>query len=520
MPYASRMAGEPGDGLAALPWRGEFFAWIGTALPLPTSPACGGGAFSRPVYGEGRGGERHVPEPPRDRGSAARLERGWRSFPLAGFLWACLACPVQAADFQARPEDYRAYLSRLAPGDRLLLRGGDYGRGLPLQNLEGRADAPIVIEGPRDGPGARFIARPGANTVSLANVRHVILRHLELDGRNLPVDAVKAEGHARYAHHVTLENLHIHDHAASQQSVGISSKCPAFGWVVRGNRIERVGTGMYFGDSDGSDPFVAGLIENNHVSDTLGYSLQIKHQKSRPADLPEAEARHDTIIRRNVFAKESRTPTPPGGQTNARPNVLVGHFPVAGPGSEDRYLIHANLFWQNPGEALFQGEGNLALYNNVFVNRHGPAVRIQPHNDIPRQVEVFHNTVLARGEGVALRQREGAPEFSQRVVGNIVFAARPLLGGEQGDNVTGGLDAAERHLAKPHAELAGLDLSPRARLPKMAGRPPQAGAMHPDSQVDIDGRPRATPFPGACAPDGPSPCPRPIAGGSGAINAQ
>ena len=153
---------------------------------------------------------------------------------VAGFLIRLLPMlvsgfpgPAAAADFHAGPEDYRAYLSRLAPGDRLLLRGGDYGRGLPLQNLEGRADAPIVIEGPRDGPGARFIARPGANTVSLANVRHVILRHLELDGRNLPVDAVKAEGHARYAHHVTLENLHIHDHAASQQSVGISSKCPA-----------------------------------------------------------------------------------------------------------------------------------------------------------------------------------------------------------------------------------------------------------------------------------------------------
>lgn len=435
------------------------------------------------------------------------------TYALAGLLLACLAGPAPAADYHAGPEDYRPYLSRLAPGDRLLLRAGDYGRGLPLRDLEGRADAPIVIEGPRDGPRARFLARPGANTVSLANVRHVVLRHLELDGRNLPVDAVKAEGHARHAHHVTLENLHIHDHAASQQSVGISSKCPAFGWVVRGNRIERVGTGMYFGDSDGSDPFVAGLIEHNHVSDTLGYSLQIKHQKSRPADMPEAEARHDTVIRRNFFAKESQAPVPPGGQANARPNVLVGHFPVQGPGSEDRYLIHANLFWQNPGEALFQGEGNLALYNNVFVNRHGPAVRIQPHNDIPRQVEVFHNTVLARGEGIALRQREGAPEFSQRVVGNIVFAARPLLGGEQGDNVTGGPDAAERYLAKPHAELAGLDLSPRIRPPKMAGRPLQAGAMYPDNQVDIDGRPRATPFPGACAPDGP--CPRSIPGRSG-----
>jgi len=437
---------------------------------------------------------------------------------VLSLLLAGLASAGGAADYHAGPEDYRAYLSRLAAGDRLILREGDYDRGLPLHKLEGRADAPIVVVGPASGPRARFLARPGANTLSLLDVRHVVIRNLELDGRNLPVDAVKAEGHARFAHFVTLENLHIHDHAASQQSVGISSKCPAFGWVVRGNRIERVGTGMYFGDSDGSDPFVAGLIEGNHVSDTLGYSLQIKHQRARPADMPEADARHDTVIRRNLFAKAGPLPVPGEKPATLRPNVLVGHFPVGGPGGEDRYLIHGNLFWQNPGEALLQGEGNLAVYNNVFVNRLGPAVRIQPHNDIPRQVEVFHNTVLARGEGIALRQREGAPEFVQRVTRNLVFAARPLLGGEQHDNVTGGPDEAGRYLASPQAELPGLDVAPRLRWPKMAGLPPQAGAQHPGSQGDIDGRPRTPPFPGACAP-AVSPCPHPIPGRPEAGNA-
>lgn len=90
--------------------------------------------------------------------------------------------------------------------------------------------------------------------LSLLNVRYLGNRHLELDGQNQPVDAVKAEGHGQYADHITLEQLHIHDYAASQQNVGISTKCPAYGWVVKNNRIERVGTGMYFGDSDGGDP--------------------------------------------------------------------------------------------------------------------------------------------------------------------------------------------------------------------------------------------------------------------------
>jgi hypothetical protein len=421
---------------------------------------------------------------------------------LASLLFTSLASLALAADYHADPEDYRSYLSRLGPGDRLLLRGGDYRRGLPLHGLEGRSDAPIVIEGPKTGSGARFIARPGANTVSLANVRHVTLRNLELDGANQPVDAVKAEGHARFAHHVTLENLYIHDFAASQQNVGISTKCPAFGWIIRGNRIERVGTGIYLGDSDGSDPFVAGLIEGNHISATLGYNLQIKHQKSRPADMPEADIRHDTIIRRNVFTKVDGSPPGP----LARPNVLLGHMPLDGPGMADRTLIHGNLFWNNPGESLFQGEGNLALYNNLFVTTGPDAVRIQPHNGAPREVRVLFNTVVSTGNGVTVRVPENNA-FEQVVAGNVIFAARPLEGGIQRHNLVGSRDAAGRYLANPHAGFGEIDLSPRS-----GGR--LAGAIAarwrqglPDIERDFAGNPRPSDVIGALVRTGGGPVP-------------
>lgn len=403
------------------------------------------------------------------------------------------AAPARAADHHAGPEDYRAILPRLAAGDRLLLRAGEYTRGLPLRDLAGRADAPIVIEGPAQGPRARFLARAGANTVSLVDVRHIVLRNLELDGRNQPVDAVKAEGHARFAHFVTLENLYIHNHAASQQNVGISSKCPAFGWVVRGNRIERVGTGMYFGDSDGSDPFVAGLIEDNHVSDTLGYNLQIKHQKARPADLPEAEMRHDTVIRRNVFAKPGPPPAPGEKPANARPNVLLGHFPTSGSGSEDRYLVHANLFLHNPAESLLQGEGNLAIYNNLFLTDGPDAIRIQPHNDVPREVRVLFNTVLAAGNGISVLEPEHNAH-TQLVAGNLVFAARPLHGGTQHANLTGGLAAASRHLLQADArptspEAAARALAPRGAAPTRRLQPAWLADL-PEIERDFAGQPR------------------------------
>lgn len=367
-------------------------------------------------------------------------------------LMSCLLGNVMAVDFKAGPDDYRSYLALLKPGDRLLLEGGDYFRGLPLHDMQGLPDHPIVIDGPQSKPSARFIARAGSNTVSLANVRHLVIRNLELDGRNHPVDAVKAEGHGSYAHFVTLENLYIHDYASSQQNVGISTKCPTFGWVVRNNLIERVGTGMYFGDSDGTDPFVSGVIDRNVVLATLGYNLQIKHQKKRPQGMPESDSRHDTIISHNIFSKESAAPG-----ANARPNVLVGHFPLEREGSEDRYLIHSNLFWHNPSEALFQGEGNLALYKNVFVNAYGPSIHIQPHNDIPRHVEISFNTIIARGSAISIRNNSIDKRWKQRVSRNLVFAKVPVVGGVQAGNLEYSYDDAIQLLNDPFAPDEGAD---------------------------------------------------------------
>ena len=89
----------------------------------------------------------------------------------------------------------------------------------------------------------------------------------------------------------------------------------------------------------------------------------------------------------------------------ARPNVLVGHWPLAGHGSNDRYLVYGNFFYQNQHESLFQGEGNIALYNNLFVNDSGDAIRIRPHNDKCAPFRVFYNTIVAAGAGISLSRR-------------------------------------------------------------------------------------------------------------------
>jgi hypothetical protein len=319
------------------------------------------------------------------------------------FFLICVACLAQSVVagqvIEAGPQDYRERLGSLGPGDTLRLTPGIYRDGLPLRGTRGEPGRPVVIEGPSEGPPAVFEGQDGRITVSLIDVAYVTIRHLRIDGGGgARGHGIVAEGRGSFAHDVTLEHLHITGFNASQGFNGISTKTPAWNWVIRNNHIQGVGTGMYLGNSDGSDPFVNGLIEDNRIEDTLGYNLQIKHQAPRPALDGMPQEPSVTVIRNNVFSKLSG-----GGEgAQARPNLLVGHWPLEGPGSEDHYLIYGNVFFQNPTERLFQGEGRVALYNNVFVNWFGEGVMFMAHNDVPRVVDVTHNTIIAQGRALQI----------------------------------------------------------------------------------------------------------------------
>ena len=100
--------------------------------------------------------------------------------------------------------------------------------------------------------------------------------------------------------------------------------------MIRNCVIQGAGTGMYLGNSDGNEPFIAGLIEHNLVIDTIGYNIEIKHQNPRPRVSGIPTGRSKTIIRHNVFSKSANSST----GRRARPNLLVGHFPRSGPGQK------------------------------------------------------------------------------------------------------------------------------------------------------------------------------------------
>jgi hypothetical protein len=74
---------------------------------------------------------------------------------------------------------------------------------------------------------------------------------------------------------------------------------PTWGRIIRRNVIDGAGTGIYLGNSDGSAPFVAGIIENNlifsgapvvgtvanssdNITDTLANARLYVHSQSVP----------------------------------------------------------------------------------------------------------------------------------------------------------------------------------------------------------------------------------------------
>ncbi|MCF6338763.1 MAG: right-handed parallel beta-helix repeat-containing protein [Gammaproteobacteria bacterium] len=422
---------------------------------------------------------------------------GTRSFwPL--FVILALLFPwhgAQAQIFSADPATYRSMLGLLKPGDTLSLRSGTYEEGLSITRLHGRAGEPVIITGPEEGFPAIFLGsqNKSRNTIQIKDSSYVTVRNLKLDGMGIAdIDAVNARG---ITHHITIENLKILRYGGSQLTVGIATRGPAWNWVIRKNLIVGAGTGMYLGNSNGAAPFVAGLIEGNVVLHTLGYNLQIKHQKPRPQGVGFPKGQNTTIIRHNVFSKAENAAM---NDRWARPNVLLGHWPLRGEGQDDQYLVYGNFFYQNPSEALFQGEGHIAFYNNLLVNDVGSALNIQKHNDKPRRIDIFQNTIVARNTGI--RVQHGVADYAQRVVANAVFASTPLRltpSVQKQDNFAGTYRSASSLLGSPRDEPGELDFFPKPA--KLRGSPIDMSPFmrFEDWGRDFDGAPRSGMYRGA-----------------------
>lgn len=364
----------------------------------------------------------------------------------------------------ANPSNYTSFLNTLKADDTLFLASGTYIHNLTLNGRNGTSTKPIVILG--NGNSTVFQGQSCCNTVSITKCSYLIIKNLQLDGLQQNVDAVKAEGTVgNWAHHITLEYLHIMHYGFNQQNVGISTKCSAWDWVIRKNKIIGAGTGLYLGNSTGEAPFVNGIIEYNYVANSIGYNMEIKHQLDTVRDnFAGTSVNGKTIIRHNVFTKDVTSST--GG--NARPNVLVGGFPLHGWGAADYYEIYGNFFYNNPVEALFQGTGNIMLYKNIFVNHFNPsgfrAIYITPHNGVsPQDIRVYHNTIWALNSSGGIRLYNPNPGYTQYCYSNAVFAATPITNFVNvQDNITDTYSNAGNYVLSASSQISTLNLYPKA----------------------------------------------------------
>jgi len=435
----------------------------------------------------------------------------WVTYHWAASVAACflllLVLQSAAAVRNADPTNYRERLAALKPGDTLNLASGTYNR-LKITGLNGTPNDWITISGPSSGAPAVIAGEYGYNTVEIINSSYVAIENLRIDSRGIP----GAFGlSARYrdenlTHHIRVEGNTFVGQGGGQQTDAISTKTPTWGWVIRYNRIIGAGTGLYMGDSDGTQPFVAGLVEHNLIQDSIGYNMQIKDQIEIPAIPGMPTEPTTTIIRNNVFIKNDR-PSPDGD----RPNLLVAAFPETGAGSLNMYEIYGNYFLHNHREALFQGSGRVSVHDNIFVDGlyQYPAVVLRKQNS-PLQIAYFYNnTVYTNGKGVFFGSRATVDDA---VSGNLIFAMTPISGQimRQANNVVGALDNAPKYVKAPSFDPGMMDFYP---LPgKCRGPAIDLSLFKTDADYsarDFNGMPRATnstvSFRGAYAGEGVNP---------------
>ncbi len=427
----------------------------------------------------------------------------------AAIVLAVLTCmTAEARVIQTNPQNIKSLLTTLSPGDTLVLAPGFYSP-LSLSRLQGTPKAWITVTGAESPNGTRAAVIAGnacCNTVSISNSSYLAVKRLRIDSQGLPdVFGISAGGGAsNLVHDILIEDNVLVGQTSDQQCDGISTKTPTWNWVIRRNKILGAGTGLYLGNSDGTDPFVAGVIEDNLVQDPIGYDMEIKFQLPRPSvpGMPTGDS--TTIIRNNTFIKGDE-PSPDGD----RPNVLVGGFPNSGPGSNDLYQIYGNFFDHNPREALLQASGRAAIHDNIFVDGQYTALSLQ-NQDLPLKLAyIYNNTIYTSQAGITF----GTPaQVAGAVVGNVVFAATPITGTitYQSDNVTDTVANAGNYLNFPTFVVGQMNFYPVPGKVEGSPLPLNEVSTEVDFNMDFNGIPKnqfsgQAVFRGAYAGEGTNP---------------
>ncbi len=194
----------------------------------------------------------------------------------------------------------------------------------------------------------------------------------------------------------------------------------------------------------------------------------------------------------------------PGDTLRLHPGTYDRGLPVSVSGEPGRCIVIEGIEVSG-ARPLFTGKQRLQRDRvsrrelGEFVASSGGAISIQPHNDVPKQIDAFLNTILASGTGISITGGDAA--FTQRAFANVVFAGQPIRGGDASGNIEGALADAPTVLRAPTGNPGeGLDLRP-VDAPAVAGAVDLAGlASFPAADLDFDGNRRGGASLGAYEP--------------------
>ena len=354
----------------------------------------------------------------------------------------CVASPAWSRAI-APGDDLRAAVKTLRPGDELVLDGGTYAIDFRfIVTASGTPDKPIVIRAKAGKHPVIAQSNRDEEIIEIRDSRHVVVRGIEFRGGSHGINLVDSD-------FVTIEDCEIHD--TGDAAIAANAGGTYEGLKLLRNDIHHTagsGEGMYLGCNHDECRIANSLVEGNHVHHTNGPAVE------QGDGIEVKEGSYGNIIRDNVVH-----------DTNA-PGIIT--YGTVGNGPPN--IIERNAIW-NVKDNGIQSAADAVIRNNIVL---GSPIALQKHQGAsPSNLRVVHNTVITKGDAIALRDVSGEVVIANNALYSSEGFAVHLVSGKAswvtlaGNVGIGGLSGADSGLAKARGLRedfveASSDLRPKA----------------------------------------------------------
>lgn len=291
------------------------------------------------------------------------------------------AMPLRAAEI-GPADDLRAAIAALGPGDELVLRGGTYTMSSGFRiTVTGTQAQPAVIRAKTGERPLIHQTNAGQNIIEISGSRYLVVRGVAFTGGSHGIRLMDSDD-------ITIEDCEVYetgDVAISANSGGTYERLRLLRNHV--HHTNGTGEGMYLGCNSDACRVANSLIEGNYI-----------HHTNRPGveqgdGIELKEGSYGNVIRDNVIH-----------DTNY-PGIITYSTVGNGPAN----VLEGNVIW-NTNDNAIQSAADTIIRNNIVL---GSPISLQSHQaGSPSNIQVVHNTVVANGDGINVRN----------VVGSVIIA--------------------------------------------------------------------------------------------------